>query len=57
MKGVNTKSVTAVALAGGIVVALILILGTVWNGGRASTDTKQAVRNVSLFYLDELAGR
>lgn len=57
MKGVNTKSVTAVALAGGIVVALILILGTVWNGGRASTDTSQAVRNVSLFYLDELAGR
>ena len=57
MKGVNTKSVTAVALAGGIVVALILILGAVWNGGRASIDTKQAVQNVSLFYLDELAGR
>lgn len=57
MKGVNTKSITAVALAGGVIVALILILGTVWNGGRASTDTQQAVRNVSLFYLDELAGR
>ena len=47
----------AIAITGSIVVALILILGTIWTGRSASRDTEQAVRNVSLLYLDELAGR
>ena len=46
-----------VAVVGGIVVILILVLGTVWMGRSASDDTEEAVRNVSLLYLDELAGR
>lgn len=46
-----------VAVIGGIAVALILVLGTIWTGRSASRDTEQAVRNVSLLYLDELAGR
>ena len=57
MKGTGSKSLMTVAMIGGIAVALILILGTIWTGRSASRDTEQAVRNVSLLYLDELAGR
>lgn len=57
MKNVNSKNIMIVAIAGSIAVALILILGTVWTGRSASKDAEQAVRNVSLLYLDELAGR
>ncbi|HAK57834.1 MAG TPA: hypothetical protein DCP06_02540, partial [Lachnospiraceae bacterium] len=46
-----------VAIIGSLVVALVLILGTYWMGTSARTDTESAVRNVSLLYLDELAGR
>ncbi len=42
------------ALIGSIVVAIILIAGTVWIGSTASEDAEKAVRNVSLLYLDEL---
>ncbi len=45
------------AMAGGLIVVIILILGTIWTGSSASWDTERAVRNVSLLYLDELAGR
>lgn len=57
MKGVNLKKIMAVAVIGSIVVAAILVLGMVWSGRSASRDTEQAVRNVSLLYLEELAGR
>ena len=57
MRIVNTKNTRTVAVIGGIAVVLILIFGTFWTGKKASRDTEQAVRNVSLFYLDELAGR
>ena len=45
------------ALLGGILVAGILIVGTVLTGRSARRDTEEAVRAVSLLYLDELAGR
>ena len=45
------------AVAGSLIVVAILIIGTVWTGRRASRDAEKAVRNVSLLYLDELAGR
>ena len=52
------KNVTVrIAVIGGILVAAILVLGTVWMGHSASHDTDSAVRSVSLLYLDELAGR
>ena len=57
MKNINLKKVMTMAIAGGIVVALILIFGTIWTGRTARRDTEQAVRNVSLLYLEELAGR
>ena len=45
------------AIAGSIVVALMLIIGTFWTGRSATQDTEKAVSNVSLLYLEELAGR
>ena len=36
---------------------MIMIFGTILLGKFASRDTGAAVRNVSLLYLDELAGR
>ena len=46
-----------IAICGAVIVAVILIVGTFWTGKSASRDTESAVRNVSLLYLDELAGR
>ena len=40
-----------------LVIALILMFGTFWLGTSANKSTEEAVKNVSLFYLDELAGR
>ncbi len=46
-----------IAVIGTILMAVILVGGTIWMGRSASRDTEQAVREVSLLYLDELAGR
>ena len=46
-----------IAVLGGIIVLVIFLAGTVWMGQSAKQDTEQAVRTVSLLYLDELAGR
>ena len=46
-----------ILVAGCCVIAAILVFGTVWIGKSAGNDTETAVRNVSLLYLDELAGR
>ena len=48
---------TKILLPGILVLALILVAGTIWMGQEARQDTEQAVRSVSLLYLDELAGR
>ncbi|MBQ9014686.1 MAG: response regulator [Firmicutes bacterium] len=53
----KTRNTVKIAVAGGIVVMLILVLGTIWMGQHARKDTETAVRTVSLLYLDELAGR
>ena len=57
MKSGKKLASTTVAVVGGILVILILVLGTIWMGRSASRDTEEAVRSVSLLYLDELAGR
>ena len=49
--------IVPVAIIGGLLIAVILVVGTIWMGRSAETDTRQAVREVSLLYLDELAGR
>ena len=48
---------TRLTISCSLIIAVILILGTVWVGQSAKKDTEQAVRTVSLLYLDELAGR
>ena len=45
------------AIISGIIIALVLILGTIWMGRSASKSTEEAVHSVSLFYLNELASR
>ena len=47
----------AVGVTGGVFVILMLVLGTLWMSNGASHDTQEAVRQVSRFYLDELADR
>ena len=47
----------SIAIIGTAIIAAILILGTFLLGNKAGNDTKSAVRNVSLLYLSELAGR
>lgn len=57
----NKKSketnIIAIAIAGALATIAVLFLGTLWVGQAASKDASRAVRNVSLLYLDELAGR
>ena len=53
----RTGKTTKIAIIGSLIVAVILVLGTIWMGHSARGDTEQAVRSVSLLYLDELAGR
>lgn len=53
----SQKRIMPILILGSIVVAGILIIGTLWMGRKASNDTGSAVRNVSLLYLEELAGR
>ncbi len=43
--------------AGSLIIVVILVLGTLWVGHSTRKDTDEAVRTVSLLYLDELAGR
>ena len=50
-------SIIQAAVIASLVVALILIIGTIWTGRSASAGAGMAVRNVSLLYLDELSGR
>ncbi|MBQ9568030.1 MAG: response regulator [Lachnospiraceae bacterium] len=57
----NKKSketnISAIAIAGALATIAVLFLGTLWVGQAASKDASRAVRNVSLLFLDELAGR
>ena len=46
-----------IIIAGFMVIAAILVIGTLGLGRVAGRDTRAAVRNVSLLYLSELAGR
>lgn len=51
------SNVLRLSIFGIVVVAVIMIAGTFWEGQKARLDTEKAVRSVSLLYLDELAGR
>lgn len=51
------KKTTKITMIGGFIIVLIFVFGTIWMGHKAKKDTENAVRSVSLLYLDELAGR
>ncbi len=51
------KQAIAFAIWGGMIIAAILIITTIWVSKSARVGTRQAVNRVSEFYLDELAGR
>ena len=51
------RQAVAFAVWGGIVIAAILLITTVWVSNSARKGTDQAVNRVSEFYLEELAGR
>ncbi|MBO6283512.1 MAG: hypothetical protein J6M63_06235, partial [Pseudobutyrivibrio sp.] len=57
MKRANSRKIMSMVIGGSIIVLMILVFGTIWTGSSASKDTEKAVRNVSLLYLEELAGR
>lgn len=57
MKSTSLKKTVTIAILGTVIVVLILLFGTIWMGRAATSDTLSAVESVSLFYLDELAGR
>ena len=57
MKRERGSVATSVYILGIIIVLAIMVLGTIIMGRRASKDTEEAVRKVSLLYLNELAGR
>ncbi len=56
MKARN-KPVMVIAIVGGLIVMLIMVAGTFLTGQKARNDTEDAVRTVSLLYMEELAGR
>ena len=49
--------VTKIAVVGIAAIAIILVFGSWMTGRSAEQATEEAVRSISLFYLDELAGR
>ncbi|MBR4718637.1 MAG: response regulator [Lachnospiraceae bacterium] len=57
MKSEKKSGIIMAVVIGSTIVAAILIAGTIFSGRLAGRDTEKAVRNVSLLYLDELAGR
>ncbi|MBQ3418470.1 MAG: response regulator [Ruminococcus sp.] len=58
MKKSGKRNYTAtVTFVGSVVLALVMVAGTLWMGQSTQRDTEKAVRTVSLMYLDELADR
>ena len=57
MNTAGKKHTAFIAAAGALILSVILVAGTLWMGRAARRDTENAVRTVSLLYLDELAGR
>ncbi len=57
IKEKQKKQAVAFAVFGGSVIAAILLVTTIWVLTSARAGTSQAVKRVSEFYLEELAGR
>ena len=57
MRFTSGNGMMRLAVVAALLVAILLICGTIWTGHSASRATEEAVRSVSMFYLEELAGR
>ena len=57
MRHSGNNHTAGIAVIGSMILAIVLIAGTIWMGRSAKKSTEDAVRSVSLLYLDELAGR
>ena len=57
IKEKQQRQTVASAVWGGLIIAAILLITTVWVATSAQASTNEAVARVSEFYLDELAGR
>ncbi len=57
MEKKNGKRTALITAVGIVLLAAILVGGTVWMSRSAHRDTSEAARSVSLLYMDELAGR
>ena len=57
LERIRKQNPLTIAVVGSFIIALMLIGGTIWTGVSARKDNQEAVRQVSLLYLDELAGR
>ncbi len=51
------RQTVAFAIWGGLLIAAILLITTIWVSNSARVGTNKAVNRVSQFYLEELAGR
>lgn len=51
------RQTVAFAIWGGLIIAAILLVTTIWVSNSARVGTNKAVNRVSQFYLEELAGR
>ena len=56
-KKIQDRKNINIAVIGGILVAFVLVLTTIWTGISARRSAEKAVNTVSNFYLRELAGR
>ena len=56
-QAVQKNNTVLFAVIGGVMIAIVLIFGTLWMGQSARRSTEEAVHSVSDFYLQELAGR
>ena len=57
MKEKQKKQTITFAVRGGVFIAAVLLVTTLWVSNGARVGTSQAVNRVSEFYLEELAGR
>lgn len=57
IKKKQRKQTVAYAVWSGVVIAAILLINTIWVSSSERSSTDQAVKRVSEFYLEELAGR
>mgnify|MGYP002623406632 CR=1 FL=1 len=53
----KSRGTTSVAIIGGLIIALLLILSTIWINRSEQSGTSEAVQAVSEFYLRELTDR